>query len=256
MGSLEAGFGLARLDKPNFASWLASFSKNQLLLLSKCISEERKKRYPRHNALFGNVDRAFTENELRAFFHQIKDYRARVCFGLQAYAGLRLGEAVVVRLEDFDWENRELKILTEKTGLIDFVPVSQPLFDLLQHYCKAFKGKIGKSGGWLIYSKYGTGNASTNAMRNVFRKACRRAKLNRIYGIDKKHHELHVLTTHSLRYYFASKLHSEGVSELTISRLLRHTNLASTSQYIVKTRGQLHSAVKQAFEGTHSKRGR
>ncbi|MFH1057036.1 MAG: site-specific integrase [Candidatus Micrarchaeota archaeon] len=222
--------------------------------LSKGISEERKKRYPRRNTLFGNVDRAFTENELRAFFHQIKDYRSRVCFGLQAYAGLRLGEAIAVRLEDIDWENREIKILTEKTGLIDFVPVSQPLFDLLEHYCKAFKGKIEKSGGWLIYSKWGKGNAGADSLRNIFRKACTRAKLNRVYGMDLKRHQLHVLTSHSLRYYFASKLHSEGVSELTISRLLRHTNLSSTSQYIVKTRGQLHSAVKQAFEISPSQR--
>ncbi|NYZ78026.1 tyrosine-type recombinase/integrase, partial [Candidatus Micrarchaeota archaeon] len=166
-------------DKTELLTWLATLSKSQLVELIKNAKAERAKRYPHRKTLYGNVDRAFTETELRAFFHNLRDYRSRICFALQAYSGLRINEAVNARIEDIDWKNNELRVLSEKTGLIDFVPISKPLRELLDYYCRAFTKKIEKSGGWLVYSKRGKTHASADSLRNVFRKTSKRAGLTR-----------------------------------------------------------------------------
>jgi integrase len=70
--------------------------------------------------------RAFTEEELRAILKSSDtEWRGMVLVG--AYAGLRLGDVAILRWQNVDLSNRELRFTSQKTGRVMVIPIAPPL---------------------------------------------------------------------------------------------------------------------------------
>ena len=68
--------------------------------------------------------------------HEPAEIRARALLMLLAIYGLRAGEVVGLRLDDFDWEREQLLVRCSKTQQVRTYPLCQPVGDAVLGYLK------------------------------------------------------------------------------------------------------------------------
>lgn len=130
-------------------------------------------------------------------------------------AGLRIGEACALCVQDIDSRRMVIHIRDGKRGRDRYVMLGQRLLDLLRTYWKAehppapylFPGQ-----------KPGT-TISANAVRQALYGAVRTA------GLRKR------VSPHTLRHGFATHLHESGTDLRTIQELLGHASIRTTARY-------------------------
>lgn len=150
---------------------------------------------------------------------------------LMLYAGLRSGEALNLRWEDFDTE-RQLLYITPRG---DWVPKTRtsrivPVPDELQVILLARREQIPKAE--LIVK----GRHTPYALTREFKKIVKNAGLE-IKG-DKK------VTAHTLRHTYASHLVMNGKPLYTVAALLGHSDTKTTEIYAHLGQGHLQNAVQ------------
>ena len=94
---------------------LQNLSKHKLQALCDKIGEIRKKKYPdKHKRKYGNLNKGFTEEELKKFLKGCRNEKTYLAFSLMAGLGLRVGEVVMIKIDDLDFVKNKIKIFTEK----------------------------------------------------------------------------------------------------------------------------------------------
>lgn len=136
-----------------------------------------------------------------------------------AYAGLRLGEAAGLRLDDVDWSARELRVVRQLQGQTDAelevtppkggktrrVHVPDGLLDVLREHVETVG--VVEPGGYLfgLYGSPYTRNRATFQWRQL------RARVG-----------MEAFTLHDLRHFFASGLIRAGLDVVTVQHELGH----------------------------------
>ncbi len=148
----------------------------------------------------------------------------RPLIGLCAFAGLRLGEAVAVQLDDVDFLRRTLTVARQvqqrarnprevrapKYGSERTVYLPQGLVDMLAAHVA-----IGvRPQGWLFVGA-GDGPPHQNTVRDWWSKALKDAGLSGI-------------RLHDLRHFYASGLIAAGCDVVTVQRALGHATATTT----------------------------
>ncbi len=166
--------------------------KNKLKQISKAISKVRKLKYARRRqpkyGLFGA--KTMDLPEIDAFFSAFKpeEWRYKVLFLTQAFLGLRIGEVVKIKLEDIDFVNKQIRIHTEKQVHYEtdvFMAMHEKLETLLLDYTTIYEKEIKEHDNYIFFSvqrNCHTKHVTTAHARNVFRRICKRAGLDQIYG--------------------------------------------------------------------------
>jgi integrase len=163
------------------------------------------------------------------------DSHEEVLVWLFRWTGLRLGEALALRIRDVDLVDRTIHVTDSKTenGLRQ-VPITPELLPRLKSWLQRLdsKGLNGSNGYFLCTTRQGhwrnprTGVAGTSepgsqmkpqTVQQIIRKVGQRA------GIDR-------LTPHRLRRTFGSFFLNEGVRLETVSKLLGHGDSRVTEQ--------------------------
>ena len=139
-------------------------------------------------------------------------------------AGLRLEEALHLRVSDIDSARMLLRVACGKGAKQRCVPFSPRLLETLRDYWKKYRPSH-----WLFPGRKPDQPLSASAVQRCCERAVRQA------GIHK-----HV-TPHTLRHSYATGLLEAGVDLLTISRLLGHRSFSSTLIYLHVRRPHLES---------------
>ena len=158
-------------------------------------------------------------------------YRNSLLIKLMLYAGLRISEALGVRLGDFtnseDPEIFNIEIYgkggKEQTAYIPKATIEEELDYFADAAALGEDDPIMRTGGGGLLNR-------SNAYRIV----------NRIYkraGIRKK-------GLHLLRHTLAMRLTQRGVNPLVVKKILRHSNIASTTIYAKATENTVADALK------------
>ena len=160
--------------------------------------------------------------EVWAMLQGAKLLKHKVLIGLLYGCGLRCMEARSVRLQDLDFDRKQLKVVQGKGKKDRYVPLSVHLIRGLKKYIEAEKPKeylfngqpIERSGGDFDnrYSQRGVQWAVKQVAKAV--------------GIIK---EVHV---HTLRHSYATHLLEDGMDIVTLKDLLGHQNLETTLEYL------------------------
>jgi len=245
---------------PRFIS-LEDLPQDKIKELIKRLSEIRKKKYERcKETRYGNLCRAFTEEELRNFFKGCRNPRAFLAFKLMALLGLRVGEVAVIKVDDIDFNKHKLRVNTEKAGTVDFLYIHSEVRKLLYSWVQKFQEEIIKHDGFVLFpDPEGNSNnkhISPNWLRKEFRNICFLTNLNESYGIANnyikegvlKERRLFRLTTHSLRHFYIDKVYKSCKDPLKTQKLARHQDFKSTEVYIHLKQEDIDKTLRDVFE--------
>lgn len=155
-----------------------------------------------------------SQEEVLAFFDHVPSlkYRAALmaCYG----AGLRISEAVSLRVSDIDSQRGLIRIEQGKGAKDRYAMLSPRLLHVLRRYWCATRPPD-----YLFPSWRKDRHLSSTSLQLACREAAARA------GIAKR------VTVHTLRHSFATHLLENGTDMRVIQVLLGHTNIGTTARY-------------------------
>jgi integrase/recombinase XerD len=167
--------------------------------------------------------------EVARFLGAVRDRKYRAALVTIYAAGLRVSEAVALRVADIDSRRMVIHVCHGKGSKDRYVMLSAQLLTLLRDYWRAERPKD-----WLFPGPDPSKPITVRSLQRACRKAAGIARL------DKR------VTVHTLRHCFATHLLEQGVNLRIIQDLLGHRHLNSTSRYArvaLDTIRQVHSPL-------------
>ncbi len=143
-------------------------------------------------------------------------FKHKVFITLLYSTGLRLGEALNLRVEDVEAASMRIRVNKGKGKKDRYTLLSPDLLDMLRFYFRAFRPE----GGWVFNGKYRGKKWSEKGAQQAVLEARRAAKLPEF------------VTAHVLRHCFATHLLQNGTDLVTIQKLMGHKHLKTTARYI------------------------
>lgn len=233
---------------------LHALKKHELESLQFEIRVELKKRY-RHSGApkYGNLDKSFSDEEIKALFSHIRHHTAYTVLTLMTGLGLRICEACSLKTHDIDLSQRRLWVSrTEKGSTPTLFFLHDRVFNVLRAHME--NGYAGTE--WLfpaVKSSNKYPHISPNWVRKEFREARAAAGLNFSYGWSDEHYPghksrpLYRLVSHSCRHYFGHKVFESTKDILITQKLMRHVNIRNTQRYMHKRQEELDNAMAVVF---------
>jgi site-specific recombinase XerD len=129
--------------------------------------------------------------------------------------GLRVSEALRLRVSDVDRSRMTLRVEQGKGRKDRVVPLSRRLVQQIELYWKVHPPRQP----WLFPNRQGTRAIDVTVAQKVFMMAKLRTGIDKRGGI------------HALRHAFATHLIESGVNVPTVQRLLGHRSVSSTMRY-------------------------
>jgi integrase/recombinase XerD len=135
--------------------------------------------------------------------------------------GLRISEACALQVRDIDssLDRMTVRVRSGKGGADRYTLLSESLLERLRMHCRLYACHH-QSPGWLFAHPRTGQPPSSERMQRVYQRARHRA------GIMK------MGSTHTLRHCFATHLLENGIDLYTISRLLGHGHISTTTRYL------------------------
>ncbi len=155
-----------------------------------------------------------SQEEVGRFFEHIAGLKHRAALMLGYGAGLRISEAVAVRVRDIDSQRRLIRIVQGKGSKDRYVMLSPRLLAVLRAYWRATRPRD------FLFPSWREGRHMTSSALAL---ACREAA--RHSGIPKR------ITAHTLRHSFATHLLEGGTDTRVIQALLGHSRIETTARY-------------------------
>ena len=181
-----------------------------------------------------------TPEKSETLIAEVANPKHKVMILLMHDAGLRVSEAVSLKLSDFDFKKRVINVHSLKkrrkknTKRGDRpIPISSRLYNAIANYLK----EENDVEGWLFPSD-----------KNPKGHITRYAASYMLSRFKKKHPEFHELRPHILRHTFASNLLKEGADLTTIRDLLGHEDIRTTTIYTHTPQEVVRQQIERATQ--------
>ena len=215
-------------------SWLVKHFTEYIpdaLQIQRLASEAHTK--PEQEIIYATKEQA--DNVIRN-----SDTRTALAVGLMFYAGLRISDAVALKVSD--WKNTEdgcvISFKNEKTKVLIQVPVCNKLQELYDKYKK--RDRLWTVMSWTQHQNDDTvlvgkrGAVSNSTIFRDIKAVCRECG----------YPELH---PHAFRHGLATALAKENASPNVIKNILGHTSMAMTDRYIHLSTSDKKEALDAVF---------
>jgi|GEM_PF-3499421 len=167
----------------------------------------------------GKVPKYLTQEDMRRLIRGAKDYRELAMLSVFCTAGLRLSELSGLNIEDMDFDGMKIKVRHAKFDKQREVPLSAEIVPILRNYIEAYHGDTPKPATPFFESIRGN-RWSCHAIGSALAMCGERA------GLKQK------VTPHMLRHSFATAMVGNGCDLFHLSKMLGHTDLATTQIYL------------------------
>lgn len=164
-----------------------------------------------------------TKNEVRQILAQVQDVKYKLMLGLMYSSGLRISELVNVKVKDFDFENKLLRVQQGKGKKDRNTIISEKVVDVLQKYTK------NKNASDYVFESQRGGKLTKRSVQKVFSDNLKKSEIKK------------EASCHSLRHSFATHLLENGTDIRYIQELLGHKNLDTTQIYTKVANNNLKS---------------
>ncbi len=168
------------------------------------------------------LPQVFSQQEVSRFFREIKNIKHRAILFLIYSAGLRVGEAVRLRIEDVDTDRKMIYIRKAKGKKDRYTILSQIALEALSLYLELYRPEK-----WLFPGAQEGRHITERSVQKAFEDARSKA------GITKD------VSVHSLRHSFATHLLEGGTDLRYIQELLGHNSSRTTEIYTHVSRKDL-----------------
>jgi site-specific recombinase XerD len=155
-----------------------------------------------------------SQEEVLLFFEHVGCLKNRAALMLCYGAGLRISEAVAVKVGDVDSQRMLIRVVQGKGKKDRYAMLSPRLLAVLRCYWRAARPKD------YLFPTWREGRHLTSSALAI---ACRNAAQNS--GIPKR------ITAHTLRHSFATHLLENGTDTRVIQALLGHSRIETTARY-------------------------
>jgi len=161
---------------------------------------------------------AFKSEEIHILLGEITDNIIKRITLFRLYTGCRLSEILNVQIKDIDMCEKTIAILNKtdfktKTGKLRYIPICEPLFDLLLPYGDCEKENY-------LFSFDGVKRLNKEFVSQKFKKYLRKAQLPEKYHF------------HCLRHTFITNMIKSGVSINFVKELAGHSDIQTTMGYV------------------------
>jgi site-specific recombinase XerD len=178
-----------------------------------------------------------SKEEVIDIFRATRNLKHRTLLILIYSSGLRIGEALSLKLQDIDVDRRQIYVRNGKGRKDRHVVMAEAFVPLLYNYLTSYKPEK-------LFVEGKDGNEySASSVRSVLKLACNRARI-------KKH-----VTPHTLRHSYATHMLENGIDLRHIQALLGHSRPETTMIYthvtqhdLLKIKSPLDVALKQLSE--------
>jgi integrase/recombinase XerD len=162
------------------------------------------------------IPEVLDESEIQAILSLCRTLRYKLFYTLIYSAGLRLSEAINIKVSDIDMERRTIHVRESKNRKSRYTVLSAKALVMLKFYLNRYKPES-----ILFYSRRGkTCKMQKRHCQQVFHDLVLQAR------ITKKAH------VHTLRHSFATHLLEHDTSIFYIMQLLGHASITSTLIYL------------------------
>ncbi|MBK8055944.1 MAG: tyrosine-type recombinase/integrase [Saprospiraceae bacterium] len=167
---------------------------------------------PKVNKELPNV---ISKEEVQKLISHVRNLKYKALFIFLYATGMRISEALAVKVKDIDSDRLQIKIDKGKGHKDRYVDVPMELIEILRQYYKIYRPTDR-----LFY-----GETTQDALpeRNI-QHAMKRAK--------EKAGIIHDVSPHTLRHCYATHHMEHGTNIVYIQKMLGHTNLKTTSIYL------------------------
>ena len=171
-----------------------------------------------------------SQKEVRDILAKVRVLDYRICLKLIYACGLRIGEAVKIKIEDVDGDRKILTVRSGKGNKDRAVPIPENMLLILREYWKTHHNKIflfpkRKSKNKLDFDRSKTDlHIPLRTVQNAMRLALLET------NITKR------ATPHTLRHSYATHLLEAGINLRALQSYLGHKSLRATQIYIHLTK--------------------
>jgi site-specific recombinase XerD len=173
-----------------------------------------------------------TPREYAALVEAVRSPLYRGVLALMYGCGLRISEAVSIKVTDIDGNAMTLRVIG-KGNKERLVPLSAGLLADLRRVWLERRHPV-----WLFPNRAGTQPLDAQCVEQLFRKVRRELNLSES------------LTPHSLRHGFAMRLYERQLPTETIAILMGHKDVRTTKIYLHLTEA-VRAQVQEAVAGFH-----
>ncbi|MBU7007734.1 site-specific recombinase XerD [Peptococcaceae bacterium DYL19] len=168
------------------------------------------------------LPQVFSRQEIIRLFGEIKNIKHRAILFIIYSAGLRVGEAVRLRIEDVDTDRKMIYIRKAKGKKDRYTILSQVALEALRLYLELYRPER-----WLFPGVQSGRHITERSVQKAFEDARAKAEIKKD------------VTVHSLRHSFATHLLEGGTDLRYIQELLGHSSSKTTEIYTHVSRKDL-----------------
>jgi len=198
------------------------------------------------------IPNRFTKEQLLTYFRTLKDPRVAVASFLGFWSGLRIGDVIKLKIEDFDFEGEVIKIVQSKRSkdrIAPFLREGQVVIEKWIKYSGATE-YLFPGGGSHSMATLHTPHISTKLISDGFSKIVREASLQRV---DERYAALpgrrKNFTFHTFRHTFCTYHLEHEVSPAFVARAAGHADMKTTvGVYGHMATGTMMRAFRRSFE--------
>ena len=197
------------------------------------------------------IPNRFTKEQLMSYFTTCTDPRIAVASFIALWSGLRIGDTVKLKVEDFDFEREILKVVQSKRSkdrLAPFLREAKQIIDKWIQYSGATE---------YLFSSYESHSLATihepyissKTFSNGFNLVLRRAGLQRVDERYKQGMPRKKFTFHTFRHTFCTYHLENEVPAAFVSRAAGHARMDTTvNVYGHMATGNIIQAFRKSFE--------
>jgi integrase/recombinase XerD len=167
-----------------------------------------------------------SQQEVQALFSVIRNLKHRAILMTIYSAGLRVSEAVHLKVSDIDSQRMMIHVQQGKGDKDRYTLLANRTLDLLRGYWREYRPQD-----WLFYSHSFERPLSSRTVQKVFERALHQAEIKK------------PATVHTLRHSFATHLLEAGTDLYHIQHLLGHKTPSTTTIYLHLSRRDLVKVI-------------
>lgn len=192
--------------------------------------------------------------QIRGYLDRRESPSLKMCIKIMMVLGIRVGDSVMLKRDNFSKDFSELAFQIQKTGKIQNRMMPKFLQRELQLYHRRYYRRMKES--YLFFANWRNQSKNSHLQRSTinffFADMRNELGLTHVYYTCKDGKKLFRISPHTLRHYAAWRYYRASDNDIrAVQQLLGHSDIRTTSRYIhaLKETDRETEIVTKAFEG-------